>query len=536
MQVVIIDDEPIICDLICRLVAWEKLGLKLAGVANDGIRGLELLRQHKPEIAIIDIRIPEIDGISLIRQTNELGLGTHFLVISGYKNFEYAQQALCLNVSNYLVKPINEKELNASLEKMCCGIRDTKSKSKYIDNLQTQLTMQKRVIYDSLISCLCSDSWSYSNIEEANSQLSLHLRRGMFRIFIIKLDMNYKERAQSKILFEYLEQIFSTAILKNCFEFGLHHPDDTRLIFFCNYPPESSVCVQNSLDATTTRALNYICAYNFCDITVGVSAETETDSLSTLSERYQEAMSAVEYRRQAGTHNIIYYSSKMPLVVNSCALDEKNTKRIGAAIEALDPKKLACAIRDILSADDSICFGQRNFILAKGIVQFFFEFFDRLDVQYDNFDLARTKLMFFLDNEIHISQIKKRLEYELPSILNDYIESCLSWNNKYITIAKGYINEGYSGSITLEEVAQSVHLNPVYFSTLFKSLTGTTFTNYLQEVRIEAAKNLFKTTQHNVKSVCRMVGYSDLNYFAQLFKKSTGVTPASYRRLYMPVR
>ena len=173
MQTVIIDDEPIICELICRLVDWDNLGLELAGVANDGIRGLELLKQYQPEIAIIDIRIPEIDGISLIRQTNELGLNTHFLVISGYKNFEYAQQALCLNVSNYLVKPINEKELNDSLTKMCSEIRDTMNKSKYIDNLHAQLTTQKRVIYDSLISCLCSDSWSYSNIEEANNQTQL---------------------------------------------------------------------------------------------------------------------------------------------------------------------------------------------------------------------------------------------------------------------------------------------------------------------------------------------------------------------------
>ena len=336
------------------------------------------------------------------------------------------------------------------------------------------------------------------------------------------------------MLFDYLEQIFSAAILKNCFEFGLHHPDDTRLVFFCNYPSESSASVQNSLDSATTRALKYICAYNFCDITVGVSAET--DSLATLPERYREAMSAVEYRRQIGTHNIIYYSSKIPLLANSCTLDEQDAKRIGAAIDALDPQKLACAIKDILSADDSGSFGQRNFILAKGIVIFFFEFFDHLDMQFESFNLSKAKLIFFLDNEIHISQIKKRLEYELPATLSDYIDGCLSWNNKYITIAKGYIKDRYSRSITLEEVAHSVHLNPVYFSTLFKSITGTTFTNYLQEVRIEAAKNLFKTTQHSVKAVCKMVGYSDLNYFTQLFKKSIGVTPSSYRRLYMPVR
>lgn len=531
IKIIIIDDEPLICELICRLVEWDTMEVELTGIANDGIRALELLKQHRPEIAIIDIRIPEIDGIAVMKYANDLGLPTRFIVISGYKKFEYAQQALCLNVSNYLVKPINKKELLDSIIHLCAEINESKKKSNFADKLQTQLVTQRHVMYDSLLSNLNNKSWCFDNIDDANNKLSLRLCPGKFRIFIIKLDMRFVELGQSKMLLDHIEQIFDHSNFKDCFEFGVHRQNDTRLVFLGNYPNESSSAFHNCIDITAKRALNYISAYDSCNITIGVSGET--DSLSTLPERYLEAVSAVEHRRTVGANNIIYYFSNIPHIPISNVLDNQNIKLLSAAIGGLDPQMLTRAIKTIFSIENSSLFDQHTFVLATSVVHTFFELLGSLGFQSNNFLNDKAELLFLLDNEIRQSVIENELENKLPTVLKDFIESCMSWDDKYVTVAKGYIKDGYSSAITLEDVAQIVHLNPVYFSTLFKSKTGTTFTNYLQEVRIEASKNFFKTTRHSVKEVCKMVGYSDVQYFTKLFKKEIGVTPSSFRKLYM---
>ena len=120
-KLVIIDDEKIICDLLKRLIAWEELGLEFAGMAHDGYSALDLIREKRPDIVIIDIRIPGMDGIEVIEKAQKLSENTRFLVVSGYREFDYARQACFLNVANYLVKPIDEKELNASLRQPNSG-------------------------------------------------------------------------------------------------------------------------------------------------------------------------------------------------------------------------------------------------------------------------------------------------------------------------------------------------------------------------------------------------------------------------------
>lgn len=111
LRVVLADDEKKVLLLMCKLIDWESLGFEIVGMASDGMHALEMIRDKQPHLLVTDIRMPGFDGIDLIRQAKQIQPGLHFIVVSGYAQFEYAQNALKYGVEGYLLKPLKVQEM-----------------------------------------------------------------------------------------------------------------------------------------------------------------------------------------------------------------------------------------------------------------------------------------------------------------------------------------------------------------------------------------------------------------------------------------
>ena len=115
-RVIIVDDEPVIRRGLRETVEWDSLGLEVAGEAADGIEALKLIRDIRPEILITDIRMPDMDGIQLIRAVKALDFDVKITILSGYSDYNYLKAAIQLGVDNYLLKPIDNDELISNLK------------------------------------------------------------------------------------------------------------------------------------------------------------------------------------------------------------------------------------------------------------------------------------------------------------------------------------------------------------------------------------------------------------------------------------
>ena len=118
IKVLIADDELKICDLIFNLVDWAALDMSVIAVAHDGKETIEIIKSDMPDIVITDIRMPGYNGVDIIRIGKEYNPDMQFIIISGYSQFEYAQNAIHYGVSDYLLKPVKESELTAALVKI----------------------------------------------------------------------------------------------------------------------------------------------------------------------------------------------------------------------------------------------------------------------------------------------------------------------------------------------------------------------------------------------------------------------------------
>ena len=116
-KLMIVDDELTVSQGLCRQIDWESLNIELAGTASSGHEALSLMSRQSIHLLITDVRMPGMDGLTLIKKAKDIHPAIRCIVISAFDEFEYVKQSLKLGVENYLLKPINQGELDETLIK-----------------------------------------------------------------------------------------------------------------------------------------------------------------------------------------------------------------------------------------------------------------------------------------------------------------------------------------------------------------------------------------------------------------------------------
>ena len=192
LKVIIADDEPKVNLLLQKIVDWETLGYQIAGTANDGERALQLIEEEKPDVLMTDIRMPGVDGMELIRRAKEKRPDLVFIVVSGYRQFEYAQTALKYGVTDYLLKPVNAEELTQLLIR----IREEEEKKKRLDtwtaSVDRQLRENEWKKREQLVDNLreyAQENRELNGYESLNQEYGCDFHEGTYQVIIIKPDI-----------------------------------------------------------------------------------------------------------------------------------------------------------------------------------------------------------------------------------------------------------------------------------------------------------------------------------------------------------
>ncbi|MGV8981536.1 response regulator transcription factor [Clostridium sp.] len=138
-KVLIIDDEEIIREGLKTVIDWQTLGCSVIGEAVDGDEGLEMLSSLQPDIVITDIRMPGLNGLEMISKLKENKHGCKIIILSGFRDFEYAQQAVKLGAFRFLLKPTNTKEIVLSIQDAIIELKKVKSTEEIFKNLKRKI-------------------------------------------------------------------------------------------------------------------------------------------------------------------------------------------------------------------------------------------------------------------------------------------------------------------------------------------------------------------------------------------------------------
>lgn len=531
MKLLIVDDEKRICALIENLINWTQLNLQGVGFAHSGQEAYEKALENHPDIIITDIRMPEGDGLNMIsRVKNELP-DVKFIVISGYKEFDLVHRAIKLGVEDFLLKPIQKEELNATLSRICN--RCVQEHNEFLFNDSAANSRDRcRFITALLKSGWGENSWTLLDI---NRNYKYHFREGGFQVVFIKIHHpDFPQKTYIDFLSEvsgHCRQILSPY----CCDLEYNFSQDGNIHFIINYEYTQF----RKIDTAVQKA--FYCVENFCfrsgvkRFVMGVGWSFK--QINLLPQSLYTALYAAKSCLRLG-HGKLYLASNMlprsyaPANLSNF-LDSTFQQAVSKCVEFQSSEELRQLILAKLAEQEKYFqeYPGILFDLLSALITLFYSCIANAKLLSSYSASNQAALLKLLDNSFSANEI-------IPLILNSMseeltqIQSMQGPRQHYaISVAKRYIRQNYQHQITLETLATLTYMNPIYLSVLFKKETGENFSSYLQNVRIENAKKFLKDMRYSVSQVAEMVGFSDSKYFSKLFYKTTGMRPKEFRQL-----
>ena len=531
LKVLIADDEFRIGILIKTLIKWDELNLECLDIVNNGEEALKVICEKKPDIVITDIQMPRINGLELIARVSEKQIDVKFLIISGYKDFDYAHKAIQYGVKSYLLKPIDEIELNNTLRKVCEEFSLENMQKEKEEIYEKEISASKNIIKTNILKDLIERK-KYSS-REIESHFNISLAAPLFRVINIKLDYwDFKniDKRQDKItvdkVISIVEKIFSDNISED-----LVYADNFLHIFcLLNYSTEKTEYIKDLINQVLIEIEKHLLGFEMYQVTIGIGPEISDFSDILSSVKY--AGKAVDSRIKRGTGRLIYsdnLSYKESLSVSD-RLGDLETEYINRIRSYSCPEfeKTVDNIFEKVTLEDRVDFSW-YYEMAEYLTDLFFT-----NIEDKNEDSVKVKeyLADVIQHCSSINKMKKLLKEHLTEYLERTYKRLEMKSTKPVREAKNYVDSHFSEKITLESISDIVELNPVYFSVLFKKETGMNFSSYLVDIRTEKAKEMLKNSNETIEAIAEKVGYRDVRYFSRLFTKTVGIKPAVFRKLY----
>lgn len=534
LKVIVADDEEKICQLIVKLIDWQSADMEIAAIASNGFETMEAIEKYHPEVVITDIRMPGMDGLELIKKTKEAGIEAEFIIISGYRHFEYAQNAIRYGVSDYLLKPIKKDELNATLHKIRDRYREKHEQFTYEEKVKLLLKNDAgrlRTAYFSSVLYEQKREVKKLGIEEINSRYHYRFEDGWFQICCVKFDGISTNSENLRFIADKTASLIEQLFKECCYEYEIY-VEGSFIYTLLNYSKEEQRHIIRQLKAFLSEFLVLESILEGLKVTIGAGKEVPHPSL--LQDSLKQARNCIQQRLLEGTDQLIYDFEQKETGLADSRLFLDFNRDMTKALESMDVEQMKATLVHLQEdlRNRSGVTGHEILQMTKEVCNLFL------------FSMKNQKIV--IDNEAHfledynrkagdcyrIDQLFSLLERELTDAYEKAIQNRKQEYDRPIRTARRYMNEHYMEPITLEDVSAVAGFSSTYFSSLFKKETGTAFLEYLSSIRMEEAKRLLRETNHNIDNICRSVGYSDVKYFTKSFIKTTGLKPTEYRKIY----
>lgn len=530
LKVIIADDEERVCRLIQKLVDWESLGMDVTATASNGIEAIEMIEEYQPDLVITDIRMPGYDGLDMIEKAKTLKEDLEFIIISGYGQFEYAQRAIKYGVGEYLLKPIQKKELTETLEKL----RETiLSKKGLVSREEVEemryLTLQGKKKKDLLTELIIQREVQ----DEEDFKTVFQLMGGTLQVYLLQLDTDEKVTMDVRALLEekvsmQLDEVMDKEIL-TVKEVHLEHKS---MLILLEYHEDVRESVRRGM-RELFHSLKGILPLHGVELTLGEGI-TITE-VGELYRSYETALLAVEERLVKGSGRI-YIGDEIQ--------EENHLLRSEAVYQFFGNMEKSLSALDIESVRKHLnllkeTIHREEHLTGHGLIHLMKEISSHFSVM-----MMKNRLYLLEDAEMREDQLQRienaRSLEELFYLVEEWIvknmNALLQRRSETFSApireVQAYLEENYMRSVTLEEISSLTGFSPTYFSTMIKKETGKSFIEHLTEIRIGKAKELLKEKDLRILDICEMVGYSDVKYFTKSFIKHTGLKPNEYRKIY----
>lgn len=509
IKVVIADDEKSIRDGLNNSVAWEQLNTYVVDVVSDGKQALASIIENKPDICIIDICMPELSGLEVIKICKDKNIDTEFLILSGYSDFSYAQEAIRCGAKGYLLKPISLDKLMSELYTLCSYIIDKKSLTINIDQLRK--TSKFHVLSQIVNGDIRNDQIN------ANNLIDLKINDSTNRIIVCvftnsKDSLHLEEDALS--LLEHAHY---------CVPCEIWSPKTNQVLLLFN---------DSSKDLRLSHDIARLTLFKLSPLTtslIGIGIGDAVESLQKTAYSYNRALLALSYQMY-NEQPSVYDPTSICDIAPSMSPTQINYSELTDAILSSDYEAMNHYLDTFFLSLFYVSQPPPTFIkgmciylvvnVLKDLNQKIHNDFSFPQVSYEELNLLITfsemkAWMFnFFDD---CCKISKEVSFADTYTVDNIVDK-----------AKKYVQDNLLKNIRTKDIASFVNLSESYFAAYFKQKTGVNLRDYLLNCKIDYAKSRIQEDKATISEIAYDLGYTDYRSFSRAFKNITSMSPSEY--------
>ena len=546
VKLFLVEDEIVMRDGIKSQINWEKEDIEFVGEASDGELAWPMILETKPDILLTDIKMPFMDGLELSALVRKELPDTAIIILSGYDEFVYAQQAVSLGVTDYLLKPLPPGKLLECIRRVQEKIEMERSQpdSAWSDELARE---QKDAGKNLLFRALVTNDRPLGEILAMADHLGIHISARFYSVMLMMV--HGVENAMPSE--ELRGDLASIPEQVDGWFFFDRNENGFAMIGTANSIEELSATQKQLLDLLKERMQADHSHHWF----IGVGKTV--NRISDIEKAYYSANKALSWRFLAGLDRAAFADDMGKVVVETSGMQET-----GVAFPVQDPEvpvqlDVSGAVSDDNSRKmlesflktgtyeeaepfmegvfDSV--GEKNLgsylfltYLSMDLYFSMVRFLKELGRRVDEIDETCGNINTLLKNRVTVDEARDYLTRYLKELILKRDHNAEKRYGKILRDAVSYIDDNFArDDISLNRVAQTVGMSPNHFSSIFSQEMGETFIEYLINRRMERARELLRTTQMRSSEVAYQVGYRDPHYFSSTFKKIQGMTPREYR-------
>ncbi len=514
-KVLLVDDEVFVRKGLRSLINWQEFGFEICWEADNGEDAFTIILEEKPDLVITDVRMPVVDGLTLIKKVREIENQTKFIIVSGFNDFSYAQQAVKYNVIDFVLKPIDQEELEETLGKL----------AKKLDLEKTEIVKQKKVTLDQTIAKLLEGNLGEDAMKECLDILNIGSDEVCYYLLIEVNNLKNVTEESSLEGFASIVREGAENINENKNEVLVHeHQDHTVGVLL---PSTNLKRFKGDVTLYAVELKKHIAKKTDIDITFCIGKKAE--NITELKASYETANEIRSYKYILPNDQPITYEKVSDLVVNYNELDNKLYVSLMEEIEENNLEAIKLTIEEIFEQFRTKHFAPKSVKTSinrciHGVIQ------TVTSMEGDETSLSKLKpMVYWEDSNLTLAELRKRFSsfiIEGASIIQTLRKENMKGD---IYKIKAYIENNYHQNISLKSIANKFYMNPVYMGQLFKKTFGVYFKEFLLKIRIDEAKKLLRQTDMRVYEVADKVGFGSTDYFVTQFEKINKMTPTEYR-------
>lgn len=529
-KVLIVEDELPVRDTIIESIQWEALGFYIEYAAADGQEALEFLENETVDLMITDIYMPFVDGLELVRRLRKKNNFTKVVFLTGYNEFEFAKEALELEASRYLLKPITKDELIKVLLELKSEIDQEINQKKNLEWLKVEYDKKQLFIREQWFRDVLNGYVPKESIRGAVKNLYPELDITGFSVAVIEI-ANKEEIGTN--LWQHDYTLLHFAVFNICKEIlGNEHllllGDQGKIIcIFTGLNEKGSYQTVINLLDESIGMIKHI--YNM-DVNAGLGSIC-TD-LSGVAFSYKEAKLALEYKILEGLNRVIIFTDMERNTVPDFSQTEEYIMNIEMAIRVGDLVRVDKYL-DLFF--NSLKFKKATINVFKSytltlVTKIYGSYNQNVLLEQDQFSIESSVIERILQSE-RIEEISECINALCNSMSKELQKIRDNDQLALVQTAKQYIESHYAETkLDLNSISEYLHVSSSYFARLFKKTFQVTFLDYLTQFRLEEAKSLLRNSTLKVFEIAEKVGYEDPHYFSYNFRKNIGMTPLQYRK------